>query len=308
MRAANTRCPQGDQSARTCHRNARTQPRRRGNKLLSATAGLLFCGGAAAEGHGPAFGLATPTLGQGQWSSDTVVMNLETEEGTRTMAGEMLGYGITEDLQAVLTFPVARTGDALTQPPRIRGGAMMPALRDVEGQLLWRFRREAPSIGTRRESAALFGASVPTDDRRGGVEVGPSLSGGIVTGYASRTVYWWVGGGYQYYFEDGNDRLGDLTYLTAVFGWRPPVFRGDYPKPDWRIFVEALAEHSGKHRNDGMADPNSGGMKRLAGPSVLGLFGSWGVEAGMLFPVSEDMNGTQPEEKYRAKLVLTYWF
>lgn len=281
---------------------------RRRSRFLCLVAALTVSVAANAEGHGPAFGLATPTLGQGQWSSDTVLMTMDTEEGTRTRAAEMLGYGITADLQAVLAFPFMKSGDSLSQPPRARGGAMMGAFGDVEGQLLWRFRREAPAVGTRRESTALFGASVPVDERRGGVEVGPSLSAGLVTGYASRTTYWWIGGGYQYYFEDGNDRLGDLAYLSAVFGWRPPRFRRDYPEPDWRIFVEALAEHSGENRIDGSKDPSSGGTRLLAGPSVLGLFGQWGFEAGVVFPVSEDLNGTQPEEKYRAKFILTYWF
>lgn len=236
------------------------------------------------------------------------MMTMNTDEGTRTRAAEMLGYGITADLQALVAFPVMKSGDSASQPPRARGGAMMGAFGDIEGELLWRFHREAPAVGTRRESTALFGASVPVDRTRGGVRVGSSLSAGLVTGYASRTKYWWIGGGYQYYFEDGDDRLGDLAYLTAVFGWRPPRFRRDYPEPDWRIFVEALAEHSGENRINGRADSNSGGTRLLAGPSVLGLFGKWGFEAGVLLPLSENLNGMQPGENYRAKVVLTYWF
>lgn len=261
-----------------------------------------------AEGHGPTFGLATPTLGAGQWSSDTVVMSLKTDEGARLMFREMLGYGINEDLQATLTFPMGKSGDKLTRPPRTRVGAMMGAFGDVEGSLLWRFQREAPAVGTRRESSVLAGVSVPTEDRRAGVKVGPSVNLGAVSGYASRTIYWWLGGGYQRYFEDGNDRLGDLYYLSAVFGYRPPLFQEDYPKPDWRVFVEALAESARPDRIDGVENPNSGGNRLLVGPSVLGLYGRWGVEAGVLLPVSQDLRGTQFEEDYRAKLVFTYWF
>jgi len=53
---------------------------------------------------------------------------------------------------------------------------------------------------------------------------------------------------------------------------------------------------------------DSGSRKLLAGPSVLGLFGAWGVEAGALFPVVESVDGAQPKEHYRAKLIFTYWF
>ncbi len=203
---------------------------------LSFSFSLTLSSDAHAEGHGPTFTLATPTLGEGQWSSDTVAMSLKTEEGTRIMFREMLGYGINEDLQATLTFPLGRTGDALSNPPRTRVGAMMGAFGDVEASLAWRLHRVAPDVGTRRESSLLFGASMPTDDKRAGVQVGPALNAAVVTGYASCTIYSWLGGGCQYYFEDGNDRLGDLAYLSAVFGWRLLVFRGDYFKPRLAAF------------------------------------------------------------------------
>lgn len=90
----------------------------------------------------------------------------------------------------------------MRNPPRARTrvGAMMGALGDIEASLAWRFHRVAPAIGTRRESTALFGFSVPTKDRRGGVKVGPALNAAVVTGYASRTSYWWLGSSYQYIY------------------------------------------------------------------------------------------------------------
>jgi hypothetical protein len=261
-----------------------------------------------AEGHGPAFGLATPTLGQGQWSSDTSFLALSRDDGTAYLFREMVGYGITEDLQAILTFPLSPVIDPLKPPPRTRMGAMMGSMTDVEGSLLWRFHRQAPDIGSRFESSLLFGGSVPTEEKRGGLHVGPALNAALVTGYASRTIYGWVGGGYQRNFESANDRLGDLPYATAVFGWRPPLFRQDYPKPDWRIFVESLAEFPQRNRSDGIHVAGSGGERVLIGPSVLGLYGKWGVEAGVLFPTYERLNGSQPDEKFRAKIVFTWWF
>jgi len=261
-----------------------------------------------AEGHGPAFGLATPTLGQGQWSSDTSFMALSRDDGTAFMFREMVGYGITEDLQGLLTFPLSPVIDPLKPPSRTRMGAMMGSMTDVEGSLLWRFHRQATDIGSRFESSLLLGGSVPTEEKRGGLHVGPALNAALVTGYASRTVYGWVGGGYQRYVESANDRLGDLPYATAVFGWRPPFFQRDYPKPDWRIFVESLAEFPQRNRSDGARLANSGGERMLVGPSVLGLYGKWGVEAGVLFPVHQRLNGNQPEEKFRAKVVFTWWF
>jgi hypothetical protein len=282
------------------------------NRLMASIAAMaaLAASSVLAEGHGPAFALATPTLGKGQWSSDTSVMSMATDEATAYTYREMIGYGIHEDLQAILTVPLGRSGESVMRTPRTRAGTMMGSGRDVEASLLWRFDREAPAIGTRRESSVIFGVAAPTEERLARTKVGTSTHVGVVTGFESRETYWWLGGGYQHYFEKDRDRLGDLYYVSAAFAWRPPVFRQDYPKPDWRIFVEALAEHSQRNKIEGEDDPNSGGNKLLLGPSVLGLSGSWGVSAGVLFPVAQDLGGDDDrfEERYRAKLVLTYWF
>lgn len=263
-----------------------------------------------AQGHGPAFSLATPTLGKGQWSSDTSMMSFNTDKGTSYMYRQMISYGIHQDLQATLSAPLGRSGDRLLNMPRTRAGAMMGSGQDVEASLLWRFDRKAPAIGTRRESTLIFSAAVPTEDRRSGTKVSPSAHIGAVTGFASRETYWWLGGGYQHYFEEGSDQLGDLTYLSAAFAWRPPIFQQDYPKPDWRIFIEALAERADHNSINGVDDPNSGGEKLLVGPSVLGLAGPWGFSAGVMFPVTQNLNGDQAaaEERYRAKATVTYWF
>jgi hypothetical protein len=260
-----------------------------------------------AEGHGPIFGLATPTLGKGQWSSDTGFMRMETNAAETWRAREMLGYGITEDLQVTFTAPVGNR-DALPSMVNARAGAMMGASDAVEASLLWRFHRVAPAVGMRRESSLLLGVADGAELGRTGMEIGPTLHAAIVTGFASRTTYWWLGAGAQR--DVGQDRVqqGTLTYATAVFGWRPPVFRGDYPKPDWRLFIETVAERAERDRMNGVTLENSGGTRWLAGPSVLGLFGKWGVSAGVLLPIDEHLNGVQPDTKYRAKVVFTYWF
>lgn len=262
---------------------------------------------AQAEGHGPLFGLATPTLADDQWSSDTGFMKTTSDARGRWRARQMLGYGLTEDLQLSLTFPLDRRESPMAA--NARGGAMMGQPGATEASLLWRFHRDAPAVGQRRESSLLFGVAAP-GDRFGaaGRDAGASLHAAAVTGYASRTTYWWLGGGGQWYREHDGARRGNLAYATAVFGWRPLLFRGDYPKPDWRLFVEAVAEHTQHDRIDGVRDPDSGGTRVLAGPSVLGLYGAWGVSAGVLLPIDEDLNGHQPKTDYRAKLVVTYWF
>lgn len=272
-------------------------------------AGLLFLVASVvshAEGHGPVFGLATPTLSENQWSTDTGLMRMQHDAEGSWRLREMIGYGITEDLQ--LNISLALDNDAAGYVANSRGGAMMGQPGTIEAGLLWRFHRIAPAVGQRRESTLLLSAADGADAGVGNVDTGASIHLGAVTGYASRTIYWWLGAGAQRFrSNDGFDR-GDLTYATAVFGWRPPIFRGDYPKPDWRLFVESVAEHAARDRQNDIADDDSGGTRIMLGPSILGLFGAWGISGGVLWPLYEDLNGSQPQTDYRAKLVFTYWF
>ena len=269
----------------------------------------LLCpvSGAWADGHGPAFALATPTLGQGQWSSDTAFMSLENSLGTGIMYRELVGYGITPDLQASLSLPLTQGSMPAFMSRSAEG--MMGTDKDIEGSLLWRFQRNAPAVGERYESSLFVGAWDSGNAQLEGLPAGQGVTVAAVTGHASRTTYWWVGGGAQHYFTKDGDRLGNLFYVTAVWGWRPEYFQHrDYPASDWRMFVESVAEIAQRNEMNGATVTASGGRKLFLGPSVLGLFGAWGVEMGVLFPVSQSLNGPQPKENYRAKLVFTYWF
>lgn len=267
---------------------------------------LAASSGARADGHGPAFALATPTLSGGQWSSDTAAMSMGNGTGSALMFRELLGYGLGPDLQANLSFPLAQ-GNMPSVMTRSTEG-MMGNDKDIEASLLWRFQRRAPAVGERYESSLLVGAWDARGAETEGLSAGQGVTLGAVTGYASRTTYWWLGGGAQHYFPHGDGRLGDLYYVTAVWGWRPEYFRHDYPAPDWRLFVEAVGEVSAHNELHGLTVADSGARKLFLGPSVLGLFGAWGVEGGVLFPVTQSLNGVQAQEHYRAKLVFTYWF
>ena len=275
-------------------------------KLCLALVLLLAASSAWADGHGPAFALATPTLGEGQWSSDTAAMSDKSGTGSAIAYRELVGYGIGPDLQANLSVPLAQ-GNMPDDMSRSSEG-MMGSGKDIEGSILWRFQRRAPQVGERYESSLLVSAWDSQDALVEGIPAGQGISIAAVTGHASRTTYWWLGGGVQHYLPKDNAQLGELYYLSAVWGWRPPYFQRDYPAADWRMFVEAVGEASRHNEFDGAELANSGGRRLFAGPSVLGLFGAWGVEVGVMWPVSQSLNGNQAKDDYRAKAVFTYWF
>src|SRR5688572_12195385 len=94
---------------------------------------LLACApvssSAAAQGHGPVFGLSTPTLRKGGWSLDAGFMGQLIGEHEMVMFRPMVSYGITEDLQLSTSFPVPVYTSQGMMPARV--ATRMPATPDI---------------------------------------------------------------------------------------------------------------------------------------------------------------------------------
>jgi len=270
---------------------------------------MALSGTGFAQGHGPAYGLSTPTLGKGGWSLDLSAMSRFVGTTRTVMVRPMLSYGITEDLQISGSFPMP-----LYTPQGIRpahGMARMPTSPDIEFLLGWRFHRQATGVGSRFESTIYAGFDYPTDAVRAGARTAPGLYGAAVTGYASRAVYAWAGGLYRRYMTPaGNaaDHPGDVAMYSLVLGYRPGSFRRDLPHADWRIFLEAFGEWIRSDVIAGVPQLDTGSHQIFVGPTLLGLYGSWGVSGGPVFPVYRRVNGTQLQEKARLIVTTTFWF
>jgi hypothetical protein len=225
------------------------------------------------------------------------------------MTRPMLSYGITEDLQVSVSLPMR-----LYVPegiPPAHGMSRMPMSPDIEVLLGWRFHRRGTAVGTRFESTAYAGFDYPTDAVRAGARTAPGLYGALMTGYASRSWYAWIGALYRRYMTPVGptaDHPGDLAMYSVVLGYRPPPFQHDYPRPDWRVFVEAVGECAARDVIAGGDRPNTGGHQIFLGPTVLGLYGSWGISGGPVFPVYQRLNGTQPRDRLRLIMNTTFWF
>lgn len=264
---------------------------------------------AAAQGHGPAFGLSTPTLAQGGWSLDVGTMGRLVGDRRMAMARPMISYGITEHLQISASVPVPLYAREGLRP--VRGMTRMPTSPDVELLLGWRFHQTATGVGSRFESTWYVGLDYPVDPVRAGVRTVPGLYAALVTGYASRALYAWTGALYRRYMSPVGataDHVGDVAMYSFVLGYRPPPFRRDIPHPDWRVFLEAIGEHGARDVIGGVVQSNTGGHQVFVGPTLLGLYGSWGVSGGPVFPVYRSMNGTQARERVRAAVNATFWF
>lgn len=263
----------------------------------------------AQGGHGPAFGLATPTGGKGGLSYNATFMSIAQDNPTAMMR-HTWNYSPTQRLQLNFSAPTPIQG--APNRPRTRGGSLMPGFGDIELSAFYRFHQNNLGVGKRFESTVIGGLSHPVDDKRGGITPGNGLHLAAVTGYASRSWYFWGGGGWQRYLEKNNEQLGGVVYSTGVIGYRPAYFRDHHPEHDWRIFLEGISEWTSDDRVDGESVSGTGNHKILIGPSLLGLYGAWGISFGALFPVYESVTYNSESlisnESPRLMVNLSYWF
>ena len=263
---------------------------------------------AIASGHGPVFGAATPTLGKGAWSFDQVWMGRTSDAADTNdqLLRTMISFGVTKDLQISASLPIALASSS--HMPMGRMMAMMSANREVEMLAGWRFHGRPVGQGGRFESTAYLGTTVPLESTRAGVRTAPSVYASIASGYASRAHYFWIGGGYQKHSADAGDRLGAVKSYSIVYGYRPRALRLDYPKPDLRFFVESVGEITGRATHGNAMMPDTGGHVLMVGPTTLLLYKAYGIEGGMLFPVYQRTNGSQPRERFRFGVNVSYFF
>ena len=278
--------------------------------LRLAAAWLWLPAALEAQGHGPVYGLSTPTLGKGAWSVDAAAMGRIAGDAAMIMLRPMVSYGLTEDLQLSASVPVRLYRDSGLSPVGARAMTRMPATTDLELTVGWRFHRRGTAVGARFESTAYASFDYPIESTRNGIQTAPGLAATVVTGYASRTVYVWLGGLVRRYGLGGagDDRPGDLVMYSLVLGYRPPVFREDFPSPDWRVFVEAVGEWSARDRAGGADVPGTGGHQIFLAPTVLGLYGNWGVAGGPAFPVFSRGGGVADGDTVRLVVNFVRWF
>src|SRR6476620_7811925 len=117
-----------------------------------------------ASGHGPVFGLATPTNPKGGWSLDFNLMG-RAGRGSGVMFRPALGYGVTENFKVAVSAPVSFKAEPF-YPSRMSAFTAMSG--DFEATAIWRFHRQDTGIGSRFESAAIGGLLLPSPQDLGG--------------------------------------------------------------------------------------------------------------------------------------------
>lgn len=273
-------------------------------------AALLSALPAVASGHGPVFGLATPTNAKGGWSLDIGTMGRVGSPDNGVMSRVMLSYGITEDLQVSVSGP-AVFNFAPLPPGRVT--AMMPANSDFEGIAAWRFQRRDTSVGSRLETTAYGGVILPGFQKPPGLigqlHWAPGVIGMISTGYASRKNYLWAGIGTMHFDKSHGDRRPDMLMYSLVWGYRPRPLRKEYPHWDGRFFIEMNGENAvNRVLRNGLAAPGTNGQQIFVGPTTLWIYKNYAIEAGIQFPVYRNVGPVFERERFRFVINYSYFF
>jgi hypothetical protein len=258
---------------------------------------------AIASGHGPVFGLATPTNSQGEWSFDEGVFSRSTNVGSQASVRELLAYGFTPHLTLSLALP-AVLGNTSLPPTRIQPGG------DFDSTVAWRFQHRATKVGTRFESTAFAGMAVPGPQSGfKGIARTTNVPGtmfGVVSGMASRSNYLWIGSTYTKFYEHNRDKRPDVLDYSLVYGYRPPKWRRPPDKWDWRLFGELVGERSDRFLQANIAVPNTQAHQVFVGPTALGIFRNYTVSFGAQLPVYQNVGSAFPKEHVRFAVNFSY--
>ena len=265
---------------------------------------------ASASGHGPMFGMTTPPNAAGGWAIDFGTMGRIGQPDNAATSRTMLTFGITEDLQVSGSVPYV-FGSATLPAARMTG--MMPGGGDLEGIVAWRFQRQGTNVGARFESTAYGGLIVPGPQKPAGVvgtfDRAAGLYTGAATGFASRGTYVWVGAGYTRFAQTSvADRRSSVVSYSAVWGYRPPAMRKEYPHWDWRVFAEMTGEKSSAAEHFGAPMAGTDAHQIFVGPSVLGIYKNYAIQAGVQLPAYRKAGARVEEEKFRYAANVSYFF
>lgn len=274
---------------------------KRGVLVLLATILLPSCG--FADGHGPVFGLATPTNSKGEWSFDSGVFGRTNSFGSQASFRELIGYGFTPHVTVSLTAPVV-FGSASLTPTRIQAGD------DFDAKVAWRFQHRATKVGTRFESTAFAGLVAP-GPQSGFAGIArtsnaPGTMFGAVTGMASRSNYIWIGSTFTKFYERNGDRRPDVLDYSLVYGYRPAKWRRPPDKWDWRLFGELVGERSGRFVQRSATVPETQAHQVFVGPTALGIYRNYTVSFGAQFPIYRDVGSLFPKERVRFAINFSY--
>ena len=262
--------------------------------LLLAAVGLA----GPARAHDPVFGLGPHVLYKGGLEvAPEYHLSRRGEEREQELGLEVT-YGLTGDWAAGVELPYVRAEE---------GGRRSSGLGDMVLFTKYRFWRH-DRLGVQESASVAVKVVTDTGDETKDPALGKGTTDtilGLAYGYESRKWYRWASIRYRANGSGpGGLERGDRVLLDFVVGIRP-VPTG-YLEPDTVWLLELNGEYGQRARLNGAQLNDTGGTEWFISPGIFWTKRNFAIKAGLQIPVAHDLNGTQEESDYRAKLVLEW--
>lgn len=259
--------------------------------LLSATSTPSFA-------HDPIFGVGPHVLFKDGFE---VAANIESKKnGTKKEQAQTLEvtYGLTGDWALGVDLPYEFKQDNNNSSSG-RG--------DVAVFSKYRFWRR-DSLGLQESAAVLFKVITDTADNNKTPALDKGTTDtilGLTYGYEGRKWYRWAGARYR---SNGTNNAGvnrgDKILIDFVGGIRPTPT--GYLEPDTVWLLELNGEYGQRAEQNGTALSNTGGTEWFISPGIFWTKRYFAIKAGVQIPIYHDLNGTQQESDYRAKVTFEW--
>jgi len=253
---------------------------------LITTVCLIFVSGVVLA-HDPVFGLGPHTL---------------FKDGIETHVGfDQSKAGDNKVMESSLEMAYGLTGNwtARVEIPYVDRDAGATGISDIRIATKYRFWRR-DGLGLQESSTAFFKIKPDTASNDRGNSAADFILG-VAYGYESRKWYRWASVRYRFNGEAlGNVDRGDKYLIDLVSGirFKPSA----YNEPDWVWMLELNGEKTKESQLNATTLANSGGTEWFLSPGLMWTLRNFAIKTGVQFSVVSNLNGTQDESDYRAKL------
>jgi len=250
------------------------------------------------QAHDPVFGIGPHVLYKGGVEIAPEVRTGKKGNGRETDVSLELTYGLTGDWAAGIDLPYRFSKD---------GSDDASGVGDVSLFTKYRFWRH-DTLGAQESAAVLAKVKFASGDEDKTPPVGSGSTDailGLSYGYESRKWYRWASVRYRLNGEN-DDRLrrGDKVLVDLVGGIRPKLT--SYLEPDTVWLLELNGEYGRRAELRGSNLANTGGKELFLSPGVFWTKRNFAVKAGVQIPIASDLNGSQDNSDYRARLILEW--
>jgi len=263
-------------------------------RLFLATASLsLFCCGVALA-HDPVFSPGPHVLYKEGVEIHVGADRAKAGQARQSDLGLELTYGLTGDWAVGVGLPYRKV---------VSTAGTTEGAGDALLFSKYRFWRQ-DSLGAQNSAAVLLNVMLDNGDDKKNPPLGSGTTDalvGLTYGYESLKWYRWTSIRYRRNGENSAGlRRGDKWLVDFALGFRAvmPV----YLKPDTVWLLELNGEQGQRAELRGAALANTGGTQWFISPGIFWTSRNFAIKAGVQFPLSSDLNGSQSESDYRAKM------